>query len=424
MYDDLNIDITPKDWMPSESMIKVIGVGGGGCNAVNYMFNQRIEGCSFIVCNTDSQALSKSPVPVKIQLGHGLLGAGTDPIKGRNAAIETQEEINRIVIESGTQMLFITAGMGGGTGTGASPVIAKMAKDKGILTVGVVTLPFKNEGTESLSKAIDGIHELQKNVDSLLIINNEKLYDFFGNQLIQDAFPKTDEVLATAVRGVIEIITKPGYINVDFEDVKTMMRASGMALMGCGSGTGASRLEDAIREALDSPLLNDFDLSTARNMLVNVTTGKNEKGMRMDELKKIDQMITERAGNLVKFKRGIIWDENPDVGDRVNITVIATGFQITKLTDITDVSLGKLIIIGKDFVYDRNRELSNGDVAIPETDSGIIKVGFSTAENKRTFHFTDENRPVLLVSPDENLGELENTAAIRRVARPNNEGKS
>ncbi len=316
MYDDLNIDITPKDWMPSESMIKVIGVGGGGCNAVNYMFNQRIEGCSFIVCNTDSQALSKSPVPVKIQLGHGLLGAGTDPIKGRNAAIETQEEINRIVIESGTQMLFITAGMGGGTGTGASPVIAKMAKDKGILTVGVVTLPFKNEGTESLSKAIDGIHELQKNVDSLLIINNEKLYDFFGNQLIQDAFPKTDEVLATAVRGIIEIITKPGYINVDFEDVKTMMRASGMALMGCGSGTGASRLEDAIREALDSPLLNDFDLSTARNMLVNVTTGKNEKGMRMDELKKIDQMITERAGNLVKFKRGIIWDENPDVGDR------------------------------------------------------------------------------------------------------------
>ena len=299
-----------------------------------------------------------------------------------------------------------------------------MAKDKGILTVGVVTLPFKNEGTESLSKAIDGIHELQKNVDSLLIINNEKLYDFFGNQLIQDAFPKTDEVLATAVRGIIEIITKPGYINVDFEDVKTMMRASGMALMGCGSGTGASRLEDAIREALDSPLLNDFDLSTARNMLVNVTTGKNEKGMRMDELKKIDQMITERAGNLVKFKRGIIWDENPDVGDRVNITVIATGFQITKLTDITDVSLGKLIIIGKDFVYDRNRELSNGDVAIPETDSGIIKVGFSTAENKRTFHFTDENRPVLLVSPDENLGELENTAAIRRVARPNNEGKS
>ena len=424
MYDDLNIDITPKDWMPSESMIKVIGVGGGGCNAVNYMFNQRIEGCSFIVCNTDSQALSKSPVPVKIQLGHGLLGAGTDPIKGRNAAIETQEEISRLVIESGTQMLFITAGMGGGTGTGASPVIAKMAKDKGILTVGVVTLPFKNEGTESLSKAIDGIHELQKNVDSLLIINNEKLYDFFGNQLIQDAFPKTDEVLATAVRGIIEIITKPGYINVDFEDVKTMMRASGMALMGCGSGTGASRLEDAIREALDSPLLNDFDLSTARNMLVNVTTGKNEKGMRMDELKKIDQMITERAGNLVKFKRGIIWDENPDVGDRVNITVIATGFQITKLTDITDVSLGKLIIIGKDFVYDRNRELSSGDVTIPETDSGIIKVGFSTAENKRTFHFTDENRPVLLVSPDENLGELENTAAIRRVARPNNEGKS
>ena len=196
----------PDDWKQSQSIIKVIGVGGGGCNAVNYMYNQKIEGCSFIVCNTDAQALAASPVPMKIVMGSKGLGAGTDPAAGRNAALESQDEIITKVLECGTKMLFITAGMGGGTGTGASPVIAKMAKDRGILTVAVVTIPFKNEGNESQSKAIDGIRELEKNVDSLLIINNEKLYDFFGDTLIQEAFPKADEVLATAVRGIIEVI--------------------------------------------------------------------------------------------------------------------------------------------------------------------------------------------------------------------------
>lgn len=248
--DEANM-ITPSDWTPENSIIKVIGVGGGGCNAVTYMYNQKIQGCTFIVCNTDSQALDRSNVPIKIQMGTGR-GAGTNPTKGRNAAIESQDKIEKIVLESGTEMLFITAGMGGGTGTGAAPVIASMAKKHGILTVGVVTLPFENEGNESLSKAIDGIHELEKNVDSLLIINNEKLYDYYGDLLVQDAFPKADEVLATAVRGITEIIKKPGYINVDFEDVKTMMKDSGMALLGCGTGTGENRLEDAVRQALES----------------------------------------------------------------------------------------------------------------------------------------------------------------------------
>lgn len=206
--------IAPNDWVKSDEIIKVLGVGGGGCNAVGTMFREGIKGCSFVVCNTDAMALENSPVPVRIQMGAGL-GAGTDPVEGRNAALSAQEEIKTRVLDDNTKMLFITAGMGGGTGTGATPVIARMAKDKGILTVAVVTLPFKNEGNKALSRAIDGIHELEKNVDSLLIINNEKLYEYYGDQLIHDAFPKADEVLSTAVRGIIEIIKKPGYINVD-----------------------------------------------------------------------------------------------------------------------------------------------------------------------------------------------------------------
>ena len=274
---DLDTNIIPNDWTQENAIIKVVGVGGGGCNAVNYMYRQNIQGCSFIVCNTDAQALQNSEVPVKIQMGQNGLGAGTDPTAGRNAALEAQDEIARKVLDCGTQMLFITAGMGGGTGTGASPVIAKMAKDRGILTVAVVTIPFKNEGNESQSKAVDGIHELEKNVDALLIINNEKLYQFFGDTLIQEAFPKADEVLATAVKGIIEVITKSGYINVDFQDVCKMMRGSGMALMGSGEGTGPDRLNLAVKGAFESPLLNDFDLKTAKNVLINITTGNNEQ---------------------------------------------------------------------------------------------------------------------------------------------------
>ena len=195
---DTNI-VTPTDWEQQKTMIKVIGVGGGGCNAVTYMYRQKIQGCGFVVCNTDSQALFKSDVPIKLQLGNGL-GAGTDPDVARKAAIDSQDEILARITEGGTRMLFITAGLGGGTGTGASPVIARLAKENGILTVGVVTLPFRNEGRLALSKAADGIHELERNVDSLLIINNEKLYAYFGDELVQNAFPKADEVLATAVR--------------------------------------------------------------------------------------------------------------------------------------------------------------------------------------------------------------------------------
>ena len=268
-------------------------------------------------------------------------------MKGRNAAIEAEELIKKVVLGEETQMLFITAGMGGGTGTGAAPQIAKYAKDKGILTVAVVTIPFENEGSMAMSRAIDGIHELVKNVDSLLIINNEKLYDFFGDHLIQDAFPKADEVLATAVQGITEIISKPGYINVDFEDIKSMMANSGMALMGCGTGTGENRIEDAVIGALQSPLLNDFDLKTAKSLLVNITCGKNEKGLTMDDLAAINAKIDEYTGKVNKFKTGLVWETDPSVGDQVKITAIATGFRVNDLSRITKNDLGNIIMIGK-----------------------------------------------------------------------------
>ena len=403
----------PEDWVPANSIIKVIGVGGAGCNAVDYMFKQRIEGCTFIVCNTDAQALQSCSVPVKIQLGEGL-GAGCNPTEGRNAALNSQNEIAEKVLDNDTDMLFITAGMGGGTGTGAAPVIASMAKERGILTVGVVTIPFKNEGNESMSKAIDGINELEKNVDSLLIINNEKLYDFFGDLLIQDAFPKADEVLSTAVKGITEIIKKRGYINVDFKDVSTMMRNSGMALMGCGTGSGENRLEHAVKDALESPLLNDFDLTTAKNVLINITVGNNEQGLQMKQLGQIDELIKKYTGKANNFKRGIVFDENPDFGDRINITVIATGFKMSKLIDMTENDLGNIICIDPDFVYDKSSVNPEEGIELPEIRNE--KIGYNNTSARKSLVFDPNNPPVLLVREGVDRSELENVAAIRRKA--------
>jgi len=407
-----DINIIPRDWEEDNAIIKVIGVGGGGCNAVNYMYKQNIQGCSFIVCNTDAQALSASEVPVKIQMGQNGLGAGTDPTAGRNAALESQDEIARKVLDCGTKMLFITAGMGGGTGTGASPVIAKMAKDKGILTVAVVTIPFKNEGNESQSKAVDGIHELEKNVDSLLIINNEKLYQFFGDTLIQEAFPKADEVLATAVRGIIEVINCSGYINVDFQDVCKMMRNSGMALMGSGEGTGNDRLEMAVKGAFESPLLNDFDLKTAKNVLVNITTGNNERGAKMSDLERIDDMISEYTGDANHFKKGIIWDNDPEFGDKVRITAIVTGFEMDLGGLGLNKDLGNLVIIDENFQWEQAEH--GGEVTIP-AGADTIKIGYNNSDNAKHFSFATDKRPVLCTEPGAPKADLENTPAIRRV---------
>lgn len=420
MIDDL-IDIieTCPTMTPIQSMIKVIGVGGGGCNAVNYMFREKVEGCSFIVCNTDRQALDGSPVPVKIHIGDNALGAGTDPAKGRKAALEAHDQIEKVVLGEDTQMLFITAGMGGGTGTGAAPIIAKMAKDKGVLTVGVVTLPFENEGENAMSRAIDGIHELVKNVDSLLIINNEKLYDFFGSHLVHEAFPKADEVLSTAVKGITEIISRPGYINVDFEDIKTMMRNSGMALMGCGTGSGKNRIEDAVKGALQSPLLNDFDLKTAKSLLINITCGKNDKGLTMDDLSEINHKISEYTGNVKKFKTGLVWMTDPEIGDKIQITAIATGFKVNDLRKIARTDLGNIILIGKDFKFERQ--------PLPEPEdeinlTGKVKIiGYNTSDNVKRFHFDPDKKPSLAVEHGQNIAELERIPAIKRADRSEKE---
>ncbi len=419
--DNLKLDsIEPTDWTPIQSMIKVIGVGGGGCNAVNYMYRQKVQGCSFIVCNNDRQALDESPVPVKVHIGRNALGAGTDPVKGRNAAIEAEELIKKVVLGEETQMLFITAGMGGGTGTGAAPQIAKYAKDKGILTVAVVTIPFENEGSMAMSRAIDGIHELVKNVDSLLIINNEKLYDFFGDHLIQDAFPKADEVLATAVQGITEIISKPGYINVDFEDIKSMMANSGMALMGCGTGTGENRIEDAVIGALQSPLLNDFDLKTAKCLLVNITCGKNEKGLTMDDLAAINAKIDEYTGKVNKFKTGLVWETDPSVGDQIKITAIATGFRVNDLSRITKNDLGNIIMIGKDFKYVKSPDNDKEDIG-SGLDQRLNTIGFNAADNVKRYHFDQDRKPVLVVEPGQSVSELESVPAIKRAVRQEKE---
>ncbi|MCM1199413.1 MAG: cell division protein FtsZ, partial [Clostridium sp.] len=386
--------VTPSDWIQDDSIIKVIGVGGGGCNAVTYMYNQQIKGCIFIVCNTDPQSLMTSNVPLKLKIGE--LGAGTDPIEGRKAALEHLEKIEETLFSTKTEILFVTAGMGGGTGTGAAPVIADMAKKKGILTIGVVTIPFENEGNESMSKAIEGIKELEKTVDSLLIINNEKLYECYGNLLAHEAFPKADEILATAIRGITEIIKRPGHINVDLKDVQKMMRDSGMALMGCGTGSGKDRLEEAVKQAMESPLLNDYDLKTSKNVLLNITAGKNEKGLLMDELKEINKLVNTYTGDANNFKRGIVWDDNPEIGDKVNITVIATGFKMNKILGPKE-NIGNFIMIDESFVYSRDME-NSGEIELPEPPDSI-KIGYNATANIRKFHFTDENRPVMIVEP-------------------------
>ena len=413
-----NIEIVPDTWIPEESIIKVIGVGGGGCNAVNYMYIQKIEGCTFIVCNTDRQALDKCDVPVKIQLGDDGLGAGTNPTEGRNAALNSQDEIEKI-LDNNTKMLFITAGMGGGTGTGAAPVIAAMAKKKGILTVGVVTLPFRYQGNETLSKAIDGISELENNVDSLLIIDNEKLFEVYGDLLIQEAFPKADEVLATAVRGITEIIKKRGHINVDFKDVSTMMKndnrgGSRYALMGCGTGTGKNRIEDAVRSALESPLLNDFDLSTAQKVLINVTTGDNQEGLTMSQYREVSDMIKKYTGNAENFKSGLVFDENPEFGDRVNITVIVTGINMTMALPQTEI--GNIIMIDSNFRYERSKAAAEEGIDLPQVK--VHKIGYNSAPVRKKLMFDSSNKPALLVTEDQSISELENVSALRRKAKP------
>ena len=313
--------------LPKEqtSIIKVIGVGGGGSNAVNHMYRQGITGVDFIVCNTDKQALDISPVPLKVQLGTSLtqgLGAGSIPEMGRNSAIESIDAI-RDMLGANTKMVFITAGMGGGTGTGAAPIIAQTCKEMGILTVGIVTIPFMFEGKRKRAQAEEGLEELKRNVDCLLIITNDKLREIYGNLGIGEVFGKADNVLTSAAKSIAELISLTKHMNVDFNDVNTAMKSSGVALMGSGTAEGDNRALKAIEHALNSPLLNDNDIRGARFVLLDITSGKTE--LSMDEFGEITDLIQEATGNTADVKIGYGIDEA--LGEKVHITIIATGFK-------------------------------------------------------------------------------------------------
>jgi cell division protein FtsZ len=310
----------------AETIIKVIGVGGGGGNAVNYMFNQGIKDVTFAVCNTDYQDLRRSPIPIKIQLGDKGLGAGNVPEVAREAALETIDKLEELLDDS-TKMVFITAGMGGGTGTGAAPVIAEIAKNKSILTVGIVTIPFEFEGEKKIQKALNGVREMSKHVDALLVINNERLIDIFPDFKMSTAFAKADNILTDAAKGIAEIITIPGYINVDFADVQTILKEGGFAIMNTGFASGEKRVSKAIHDALNSPLLNNNDIKGAKRILLHVYTSK-EHELDMTETKEIKHFLN----NIAKDAE-VIWGATYDekLEESIKITIIATGFGMEKL---------------------------------------------------------------------------------------------
>lgn len=318
--------------LPQEekSIIKVIGVGGGGSNAVNHMFRLGIKGVDFIVCNTDKQALEKSPVPHKIQLGEIStkgLGAGSLPAVGRDAALESIDDIKNYLSDN-TQMVFITAGLGGGTGTGAAPVIASIAKELGILTVGIVTIPFAFEGKKRRAQAEAGLEEMKKYVDTLLVIGNDKLREIYGNLKMSEAFAHADNVLTGAAKSIAEIISLHMHINVDFNDVKTVMKESGVAIMGSAIASGEKRALKAVEEALNSPLLNDNDISGARHVLLNIMSGSED--IDMDEFGEITDFIQEASGGTAELITG--YGTDLSLGDNVNVTIIATGFKSKQST--------------------------------------------------------------------------------------------
>ena len=324
------------------SVIKVIGIGGGGGNAINYMYENGIEGVDFAVCNTDTQALEASPIPVKIQLGENLtsgLGAGSNPEVGMQAAVESIDRINEL-LDSNTNMLFITAGMGGGTGTGAAPVIAKAANEKGILTVGVVTMPFETEGGRRHEHAKAGLEELRKHVDTLLVINNQKLLEVHGDLTLSKAFSKANEVLNIATKGIAEVITQHLTVNIDLSDARLVLQKSGTAIMGQAEAEGENRAVEAVKNALDSPLLNDNDIFGSKHVLLKIVTGDSEEDeISMNELKLITDTIQKQAGNNVNIINGVGTD--PELGSKLSVTVIATGFEAKEEEKEVVVGIGE-----------------------------------------------------------------------------------
>ena len=312
------------------SIIKVIGVGGGGGNAVNHMYREGIHDVTFVLCNTDNQALNESPVPVHLQLGKEGLGAGNKPEKARAAAEESLDDIKQM-LNDGTRMAFITAGMGGGTGTGAAPVIAKVSKEMGILTVGIVTIPFRFEGDRKIDQALDGVEEMSKHVDALLVINNERLREIYPELTVLDAFGKADDTLSVAARSIAEIITVHGLINLDFNDVKTVLKDGGVAIMSTGYGEGEGRVKKAIDDALNSPLLNENDVFNSKKILLSITFAGGKDGkdsLMMEEMNDVNEFMS-RFGNDFEIKWGLATD--PELGKKVKVTILATGFGIDRV---------------------------------------------------------------------------------------------
>lgn len=344
-----------------KSIIKVLGVGGGGSNAVSYMYKQGITGVDFAICNTDNQAMETSCVPVKIRLGPELTGgrgAGSRPQMGKQACIESIDDIRSFVLDN-TKMLFVTAGMGGGTGTGAAPIIAKAAREADILTVGIVTLPFTFEGSRRKRQALEGLEEMKNNVDALIVISNDKLRDIHGDLKLSDAFSRADNILTTAARGIAEIITMPGYVNVDFEDVNTVMRDSGVAIMGTASFEGENRARRAVQAALNSPLLEDNDIRGAQHILLNITSGRTE--VTMDEIFEITEYVQAEAG----YGTDLIWGNCVDesLGEKLSVTIIATGFEQSISKEKSDTQ--KILVgIDEDMMGIRTKDREADDFEI------------------------------------------------------------
>ncbi|MBE8725685.1 cell division protein FtsZ [Flavobacterium hungaricum] len=389
------------------NVIKVIGVGGGGSNAINHMFKQGIKGVDFIVCNTDSQALQNSSVPNKIQLGLNLtegLGAGANPDVGQQSAIESISDIEKM-LDKNTKMVFITAGMGGGTGTGAAPVIAQLAKEREILTVGIVTIPFQFEGKVRQEQAIIGIEKLRKQVDSLIVINNNKLREVYGNLGFKAGFSKADEVLATASRGIAEVITHHYTQNIDLRDARTVLANSGTAIMGSSVATGENRAKDAIVSALDSPLLNDNKITGAKNVLLLIVSGTNE--ITLDEIGEINDHIQAEAGYNANIIMGVGEDET--LGEAIAVTIIATGFDVEQQNEIVNTEPKKIIHTLEDeqrSVHNlTNRPLTSFDLTTDTpTAKAEEKVVFELVDDDETFAPT--STPIKAVAPAINQDEL------------------
>ncbi|MDD3740510.1 MAG: cell division protein FtsZ [Bacteroidales bacterium] len=428
------------------SIIKVIGVGGGGSNAVNQMFSMKVQGVDFVICNTDAQALKASPVPIKIALGASLTegrGAGNNPEKGRQAAIESLADIEKI-LDNNTKMVFITAGMGGGTGTGAAPVIAQAAKERDILTIGIVSIPFKVEGEVRINQAIEGINKMKEFVDALLIINNEKLQSIYTDLKMSNAFSKADDVLAIATKGIAEIITVHGYINVDFEDVKTVMKDSGVALMGSAIASGPDRDITSIKTALESPLLKDNDIRGSKNILLNIMSEIGDNELTMSEFGRITSYLKDVVGK----DANIIWGTGHDskLGDSISVTIIATGFETypglyekdEKKKEVIRVQFGESLDVVKDTIikpqendkfldsdFDQN-SISDSDENVVELELDFEKLKLQNNEENIILPDTDRShfthvQDINKLNDSLFLDQLENQPAIDRRIKKDDE---